>query len=187
MLISLIVARISTGQILNRNYQIDDNNLPVQGMEPDLIALVPYIPYPIPDYDSRYYTLIINEPDAATIQANQFPSHPIYTNMPQFLITYDTERRANDEIFISVDNAMKNANISVMPPEQQLECISLSQAALIKRVEGMTITSAEQESINNLIEKCVKLRHNFDYAVQLKLLIEQGGTPDIDTGWQREE
>jgi len=186
MIITCVVCRISTGDILNRNYQIDDSNLPPVGVDPDLVLLVPYIPYPVPDYDDRYWLLVINEPSREAIQANNFPVHPSYPMMGQFLITYTTKRRPNDDIFLSIDNAMKNSNLSVMPVDQQLECISLSQAALIKKVNGMAITEEEQASIDSLINKCVKIRQNYDLAKAYKDMVTQGSTPDIDAGWQEE-
>lgn len=186
-MITAVLVRISTGQILNRNAQLDEGTLPPLGLDPDLRYLIPNIPYPEPDYDSRYFILVHNEPNQATIQANNFPAHPLYSVMGEFLITYTTEKRTNTDIFLSIDNAMKDANLTIMPQDKQLECISLSQAALIKKVNGMSITELEQQSIDDLTNKCVKLRHNYDWASELKYLVGQGVTPDIDTGWQREE
>lgn len=184
MFISTKLVDKVTGNVINNNWLIDDSILPPQGVDySKYMVLIPYIPYPEPDYDTRYFKLVINFPNLDGMLTA--PAHPNYPTMKQYLITFSVEQRNQEDIFYSIDNAMKDANNSILPQDTQLNSFALSLAAQIKKTEGLALTQAEQDSINDLAAKGVKLRQNYDLAATKKALVIAGGQPDIDVGWER--
>ena len=151
-------------------------------IDPDLEWLVIHIPHAEPDYDSRIYILATNLPDLEFL--NSFPEHPDYQGIKSYQITYTPEKRSNEDIIISIDNAKKDANDLIWREGEHKDKQILMMQASLKASTGATLNDYEQTLINEMDTIVVKLSKN---EANRNLLVSQINTnqvPNIDLGWE---
>jgi hypothetical protein len=183
-MIPCVLVRKSTKTILNPNcnYPREDGE-PVVGLDPDLLYLAKHTPYAEPEYDPRIYILVTVLPDLATIDFDTIPSHPDWPNIKEYLITYSTERRPEEEIAISIDNAESLANQGVFPSEVQTKSMLLAISSLIKLQNGLTLNTDEQANIDSVVTYSATIWANDQINKAKKAAITEAQVPDIDEGF----
>lgn len=177
-MITAILYDTVTGSVLKRDCEIDELNPPVT--HPDHKYYVPYEPYPIPEYDSRYYDC----PDTGGVATEI--NHPVYPNFKQWLVEHPLIKRATEDIYKSVENAERLANSTIIKQENQLTFFANSILLFFKKNAGIELTPEEEQSILDMSVKCEKIVTNRQIAEEKKALILIGQEPDIDSLWEKE-
>ena len=162
--------------VLNENLTLNSDFLPPTGMDPDLEVLVPYIPYEIPDYDPRIHYLQITKVPTTT-------PHPTYTQVNQWLITYNIIKRTNDEIKESIENAKNDSNNLAFPIQKQLEHIVVGLNALKKYVLGQNLSPVELVVNQRITQYANTLLANRENEELLKGIVDADGEPNLNEGW----
>jgi len=158
--------------ILSRNVTVSTEFYP-QGENPDYKYFIPYEPFTVPNYDDRYYDLSLKE----TPLNSQHPTYPLYK---EWFVEHILTKRSNDNIYISVDNACRLANASLIDFDLQ----AMAFAIIIKKIE---LTTDELQILSNWVDVGNKLTNNRQLAINMKSQISQGQEPDIDVGWERKQ
>lgn len=151
-------------------------------IDPDLEWLVIHIPHAEPDYDSRIYILATNLPDLEFL--NSFPEHPDYQGIKSYQITYTPEKRSEEDIIISIDNAEKEANNLIWSEGIHKDKMLLMINASTKAATGAILNSEEETLLEDMNAIAVKLSKN---KANRNLLVSQINTnqvPNIDLGWE---
>lgn len=175
-----VLIRKSTGEIIKHaDYPRVDMAL-VEGLDPDLEWLVKKELFVAPDYDSRIF--ILNQNESITTEP-----HPDYPHLNQYQISYSTEKRPDEDIVVSVENAERQANETIFPYQKQLKTLLLGLGVVFRRAEGMQLTSKEQGIADKVTEMAVRVWKN-DQALKDKIQeITDGTEPNIDEGWEKDE
>ena len=168
-----ILYDISTNHILSRDVEVSIQSLPV-GINPNYKYFIRYEPFIIPNYDDRYYDLSLKETQTIT-------SHPTYLIYGQWLVEHILTKRSNSDIFISVENARKVANASLIDFDLQ----AMTFAIIIKKQNNETLTDEENQILLDWVSVGNKLIQNKQNESNIKLQITNGQEPDIDAGWER--
>lgn len=180
MSLPAVLIRKSTGEIIKHApYPREDMGV-IVGLDPDLEWLLKHTPFIAPDYDSRYYVLNVTE------EVTTDP-HPDHAHLNQYKITYDTTKRPEPDIIISVENAETEANEGVIPYTRQLKLIVLGIGVLFKNIDGLQLNQKETKIKNRVMAMAVKVWKNDTEARQKKQAIAAGQEPNIDDGWDNEE
>jgi len=151
-------------------------------LDPDLEWLIIHIPNAEPEYDSRIYLMVTNNPNLDNL--NSFPEHPNYPGIKAYQITYSPEKRSKEEIIISIDNAEKEANNLIWSEGEHKDKQILMMQASLKASTGSTLNSYEQSLLDEMNIVVVKLSKN---NANRNLLVEQinlNQVPNIDSGWE---
>lgn len=187
MSLPAVLVRKSTKQILKESaYPMADIMESVPGLDDDLEWLIKRIPFEKPPYDRRLYTLNTNKPDLPLV-FDIIPAHPDYPHLREYLITYDTTRKPDEEITVSITNAEQNANEGVFPYTKQLKIMLLGLGVLFRRVEGMQLTVKEQTIADTVLSIATKVWNN-DTAMRAKVQeLADSIEPNIDEGWEVSE
>jgi hypothetical protein len=159
------------------------DDLPVVGLDPDLIYLAKNTPYPEPEYDPRIYILITQLPDLASLNFDTMPSHPDHPNIKEYRITYTTEQRLNEAISTSIDNAESIANQNVFPGEVQVKSMLLAISSLIKLQNSLKLNKDEQKNLDTVVAYSSTVWENNQMAQEKKTLLATNQIPDIDAGF----
>ena len=174
-----VLIKKSTGEIIKHADYPREDMLPIEGLDPDLEWLIKYEPFVRPDYDSRIF--ILRQVEEVTTDP-----HPVYTDLNQYKITFETEKRPNEDIQIEIQNAEQEANQGVVPPTRQLKLLALGVGVLFRALDGLELTAKETAIKNEIVDKAVKLWKN-DNNLQNKITaLAQGEEPNIDEGWEKE-
>jgi hypothetical protein len=187
-MINCVLIQKSTRQIINpnANYPRVDGE-PVVGLDPDLLYLAKYTPYPEPDYDSRAYVLVTLLPDIATINFDSIPAHPSWPNIKEYRITYTTQLRTVDDLKLSVTNAESMANEAVFPDGKRMKAMLLAIASLIKLHNGLTLNTKEQNNLDKVAAYSVKVWKNDKKKKDKEDEIDASVIPNFDEGWENTE
>lgn len=151
-------------------------------IDPDLEWLVIYTPYQEPDYDSRIYILVTNNPDLNFLDS--FLSHPNYPGVKAYQITYSTEKRAKIDIIISIDNREKEANNLIWSESIHKDKMLLMLNASAKAATGALLNNEEQLLLDDMAAIAVKISKNRDNRNLLVAQINANLVPNIDSGWE---
>lgn len=155
---------------------------PEGDLDPDLEWLIIYTPYPEPDYDSRIYIMVTNEPDLNFLSS--FPNHPDYNGIKSYQITYSPEKRSNEEIIISIDNAEKDANNIIWSEQVHKDRMLFMLSASAKAAAGFQLNAEEEASQEEMAAIVVKLSKNKANRNLLISQVESNQVPNIDLGWE---
>lgn len=170
---------ISLNDFVNQNFIVNTDNLPIQGLDPDLKVYGDYEPYPEPPFDSRGYKLI-------TTEQRQDQAHPIYNNgLLTFSITHSLQRLTDAELNESVDNMESWANNQISSPTLLGFKRQRAQKALRREAKGQNLTNDELELLNSMDDIADIMEDNYDNAQDMKEYIANNPTlvPDFDSGW----
>jgi hypothetical protein len=183
MKLKCVVYSISEGKIINYNYEILTENLPIQGLDPDLKVYGFYYTNTEPPYDSRTQTLNI-------IQNMVESPHPVYgtadPNLLTYQVTYDLERKTDEELYFQVGLMEAWANNELLPAEQgRLGKQQRNQKILHKKIKGLSLEQWEEDLIEEMDTISDAMDQNSDNADQIKDYIDANPTliPDLDSGW----
>lgn len=177
MSIPAVLIRISTGEVIKHDTYPSNIIEPIPSLDPDLKWLIKWIPFPQPDYDSRIFRLITTE-EITEI------AHPTYPLLDQYLITYGTEKRTDDEIINHVENAETNANESLLDYTQRVKLLTLGIGILIRKTDGLALTDKEITIQDKLVSIAIKIwKNDTELKAKLQQIID-GIEPEIDSGWE---
>ena len=151
-------------------------------IDPDLEWLIIHIPFPEPVYDPRIYVMVTNNPDLNFLEL--FPEHPQYPGIRAYQITYSPEKRSNEDIIISIDNAEKEANDLIWSEGEHKDKMLLMTSATMKASTGAQLNSEELDLINKMNELAVKISKNRDNRNILVDQLMENQVPNIDSGWE---
>jgi hypothetical protein len=174
MSVPATLIKISTGEVLKRQLLPGNPNEPIPGLDPDLEWLIDYEPFGPPLYDSRVYTL----QTTMDAMAEAHPEYPLYN---QYLITYDTIRRAVEEVKEHVINRERTELGRHVDYVQKLTVLGL--AIIFRQLDGLQLTPTEQAIRNRIMRNAQKLFTNHQRRRQLEQEAEQLQPLDIDAGW----
>jgi len=182
MSVPAVLIRKSTKEIiLERAYPREDMS-PVEGLDPDYEWLIKHIPFAEPAYDPRIYIMVTNFPDMNLVDS--FQEHPLYSGLREYRITYTPERREDEDIIRSIENAEKEANNGVFSEAVHKDAIAFMVNAVYKDAKGYDLTTDEQDQIDKLALVTVNLAKNAD-AKEIKIAqVVAGEVPNIDLGWE---
>lgn len=176
MSVPAVLIRISTGEIIKHdNLPVSDpSTQTVVGLDPDLKWLIKHEPFGSPQYDSRVYSLVKTE----TVTEEEHPDYPLYD---RYLITYQTERRAVEEIQQAIINAERvqfSQNVDYM---DKLSMLGLT--VLFRQLDGLQLTNTEKQIRDRIVRNGVKIFQNHQRRKQLEQEAGQVQPVDIDGGW----
>ena len=191
MSLPAIFIRKSTGDILLPNGVYPNVDMsPVQGLEnSDYQWLLKHTPLESPVFDSRIWVLVNVLPKLKVMATegtlDTLPPHPDYPDVKAYQLTYETEKRPEEDIIKSIGDACESANRELLT-YRTTESMLISTAGILSRVQsGVQPSVTDQEILHRLMEFDVKIRKNED-TKQLKIQqVEQGQEPEIDEGWER--
>lgn len=178
MKLRCVVYSISQNAIVNNNYLVETDNLPIQGLDPDLKVYGEYIPYSQPPYDSRGWKLII------TNTRDDSP-HPTYPDLLTYEITYTLERLTNPELYESVNNQEIYANEQLAPSITFGNKRQRYNRIIHKKLNGINPSIKEDAFLLDMDDIADAMDDNKDNADLMKDYIENNPTlvPDFDAGW----
>lgn len=179
MILQCVVYSISEDRIVNYNYGVETDNLPISGLDPDLKVYGTYYTNSIPPYDSRTQTLIITK---LTIDN----PHPTYPDLLTYQITYSLQRKTDEELYSQVD-AMEAYVNSLLFPETDSRLGKQQRyfKILNKKVQGIP-TTTDEDNLSSLMDSIADaMDSNADNADLIKDYIDANPTliPDLDSGW----
>lgn len=183
MSVPAVLIRKSTKQIIKEDLYPRADMQPVQGLDPDYEWLVKNIPFAEPPYDPRIYIMATNLPDLASLEL--FEEHPNYTGLREYRITYSPERRSNEDIIRSIENAEKEANNLVFSEAVHKDEMAFMLNSVHKDAKSLELTAAEQDQIDKLAIVTVALAKNKDNKENKIAQVEAGQVPNIDEGWEK--
>jgi hypothetical protein len=164
---------IVNNRIISRNVEVLANELP-ERTNPDYKYFVAYEPSVKPNYDQRYY-------DYKMVETPKNIAHPVYPLYNQWLIEHNLTKRSNDDIFLSIENARKVANATLIDYDLQAMAI----AVIIKRQNNEVLTSEEIQIALDWVSISNKLIQNKQIEANKKAQVLNNQEPDIDAGWER--
>jgi len=183
MSVPAVLVRKSTKQIIKEDVYPRADMQPVQGLDPDYEWLVKHVPFAEPPYDPRIYIMATNLPDLASLEL--FEEHPNYAGLREYKITYSPERRPNEEIIRSIENAEKEANNVVFSEAVHKDELAFMINAVHKDAKGYDLSVSEQDVIDKMAIVTVNLAKNLDTKENKIAQVEAGLVPNIDLGWEK--
>lgn len=183
MSVPAVLIRKSTKQIIKEDIYPRADMQPVQGLDPDYEWLVKHVPFAEPPYDPRIYIMTTNLPDLAFL--DDFEAHPNYPDLREYKITYTPERRPNEDIVRSIENAEKEANNLVFSEAVHKDEMAFMLNSVHKDAKSLELTSAEQDQIDKLAIVTVALAKNKDNAAIKIAQVLANQVPNIDEGWEK--
>lgn len=179
MLLKCVVFSISEDRIINYNYIVETDNLPIQGLDPDLKVYGEHYTNSEPPYDSRVQTLDI-------LKSMVDNPHPTYPDLLTYQVTYDLSRKTNAELNDAVD-AMEAYVNNILLPEDKGRVGKQQRYLKIlnKRAQGIPLNTVEETLSLSMDTVADAMNDNADNADQIKDFIENNPTaiPDLDSGW----
>lgn len=182
MSVPAVLVRKSTKEIIKHMDYPRADMLPIEGGDPDYEVFIKNIPFAEPDYDSRIYIMATNLPDLNDLES--FLEHPLYSGVREYRITFSPEKRSNEEIIDSIDNAEKEANDLILNESDRNYKLVFMLTSVLKASKGLQLTESEQAHITELTEINMKLSKNLDNRNLLVSQVNLNQVPNIDSGWE---
>lgn len=174
-----VLIRISTGDILARTLYPRDDMGPVQGLDPDLEWCVIRTPFAEPNYDPRYYQLLVTEQRGPDPDAEFSHLHP-------WNRTFTTQKRPTPEIKVHAENKERDELGRHIREVETLKLTLYGLAILFRMVNQQQLTAREQAVRDRLLAIIVKLRANDDRLQEILTQLDANQEPDLETGWASE-
>lgn len=182
-MIPAVLIRKSTKEIIKEDVYPREDMQPVEGMDPDYEWLVKNTPYEEPPYDPRIFIMVTNLPNLEFLSS--FQQHPLYPSIREYKITFSPEKRPNDDIIRSIENAEKEANNQVFNEAVHKDQMAFMLSSVRKEGKNLDLTIEEQAQIEKLESVTVNLAKNKDNAAIKIAQVLAGQEPNIDSGWER--
>lgn len=178
MSLPAVLIRKSTGEILKHAPYPNVDMTPVQGLDPDLEWKLKHTPFASPDYDSRIFEL--EQIEEVTEEA-----HPEYADLKMYKKTFKTNKRADEDINRSIENAEEAANREITNYRTNEKLFMLAIGILVRVNAGTQPNTKEQGILNQVMEFDVKVWKNDAEKKIKKDQVAAGLEPDIDSGWEK--
>ena len=112
-------------------------------------------------------------------------SDPDYPNYHQWITEFGNVRRTNEEIIAAIRQMEKQANTSILA-EGDATKLNMMQASVTNayRLGLVPLAPDLQEIEDRLLEVANKANQNARNAADLIAIVEAGGIPNLDSGWE---
>lgn len=111
-------------------------------------------------------------------------SDPDYPSYHQYVTEYGNVRRSNAEIIAAIRQMEATANLSVQTEAEKNKIAMMSPAVNAALAQNLPLTESQQAVYNRMIEIANKADRNASNAASLIAIVEAGGIPDLDSGWE---
>jgi hypothetical protein len=178
----IVVDKSTHSIILNRIDQPDEIAQTwvtsiLQSLDPTIDLLGVNEPFARPSNDERI-SLITQVEGYVNI------SHPIFTQIKQWQITYTVTARSVDEISAVIDDLEAIANQSTIPTSKQLKYTVLGLEYLYARlIDLRTLTNKEAKIVTKFRKQAGKVAQNHQVKLDKNNVLNAGTTPSLDTDW----
>ncbi len=163
-----VLHRLSNDQILARSvvYPAAIDDAPIVGLDPDLEYLAMDRDVQ-PDYDPRVFTLSTSEAKNGTL----------------WHITYNTTKKAVDQIKIAVTNVERAKLTDQVPTEEMNKLVILTLGILASKQDSLQLTVEQQAVLDRMNVAASKVWQNDANSAKLFADIDANKVPDLDSGW----
>lgn len=180
MLLRCAIFSISLNAVINYDYYVQTDNLPIVGLDPDLKVYGEYFTNsPLP-FDSRGQREIITK----SLIDNP---HPTYPSLLTWQVTYSVEKLSDELLQQSVDNMEVLANDQLAPNSKYGSKRQRYNKIQRKEVKGITLTQDEEDYLDMMDAFADAMEDNADNADNMYDFIElhtgDNEIPDFDSGW----
>lgn len=170
--------RISTSTVLARNlvYPNATDDAPIIGADPDLEYLAMNQDVK-PDYDPRVWSLLTNEDRAAG-------APELEDGRPTWHITFDTVKRAADEIKANATNVEAVKNRLHMTEQERDKLVILALHVLFRQVNNQQLTAREINLKQRVLAMGAAFWKNDQRLKDIFTALEANQEPDLDDQWE---
>lgn len=109
---------------------------------------------------------------------------PDYSNYHQWITEYGNVRRSNTELTAAIRQMEATANLSIQSESEKNKIAMMAPAVNAALAQNLTLTDSQQAVYNRMIEIANKADQNAANAASLIAIVDVGGIPDIDSGWE---
>jgi hypothetical protein len=159
------------------NYDAKPDFLPVSGQSANYETLVKRTPFPCPEYDSRLKRKITTHSISEDFDA-EYPQNRMWLETYTFV---DTSLGAR---ITAVSETENDANYQVFPLLKQFKYIVLCLHILNRKASGMSIGPLQQDMLDKLDAKALKIWDNHLLAATKTTALEAELLVDLDEGFK---
>ena len=172
-MINAVLYDIVANRPLSFNNEVSETVYP-ERTNPNYKYFVPFEPYTDPNKDQRLYDYQRKETPLNT-------PHPVYGIYGQWLIEHDYTKRTQAEVFISIENARRVANATLIDHD----LYSMSIGIVIKKLNNELLTNDENSVLLNCVSVHNKLIQNYTNEINMKAAWIANQSINIDSGWEK--
>jgi len=140
----------------------------------NLKYFVPYEPEALSNYDSRLL-------DYQRIETPISTPHPLYAIYGQWLIEHNYIKRSQTDVFISIENARRVANASLIDND----LYSMGIGITIKKLNNESLSDEEEQILLDVVNIHNRLMINYQNEINLKAAWLNNQNINIDAGWEK--
>lgn len=107
-----------------------------------------------------------------------------YPNYNVYITEYTPVRRDNVELIAAIRQMESQANLAVQGEADKNKMSMMSPAVYMAQAQNLPLTPDLQAVADRLIEVANKANQNAANAASLIAVVEAGGIPDLDSGWE---
>jgi hypothetical protein len=107
-----------------------------------------------------------------------------YPNYNVYITEYTPVRRDNIELIAAIRQMESQANLAVQGEADKNKMAMMSPAVYMAQAQNLPLTPDLQAVADRLIEVANKANQNAANAASLIAVVEAGGIPDLDSGWE---
>ena len=107
-----------------------------------------------------------------------------YPNYNVYITEYTPVRRDNVELIAAIRQMESRANLAVQGEADKNKMAMMSPAVYMAQAQNLPLTPDLQTVADRLLEVANKANQNAANAASLIEVVEAGGIPDLDSGWE---
>lgn len=107
-----------------------------------------------------------------------------YPNYHMYVTEFANVRRLDAELIAAIRQMESTANLAVQGEAEKNKIAMMSPAVLAALSQNLPLTEAQQNVYNRMIEVSNKADQNAANAASMISVVEAGGIPDLDSGWE---
>lgn len=107
-----------------------------------------------------------------------------YPNYNVFITEYGIVRRSDAELIAAIRQMESSANLAVQGEADKNKMAMMSPAVYMAQAQNIPLTPDLQAVADRLTEVANKANQNAANAASLISVVESGGIPDLDGGWE---
>jgi len=178
MNIRCYVFSISENKIVNYNYGVDSNSLPIVGLDPDLKLYAEHFTNSEAPIDSRVLISVLTE-------GRVEQAHPVYPSLLTYQKTYSTQRRQLTELIEAIREAENSANETLFPYVGRVAKLTKAHGINAKKIAQIALDSDEQALSDEMDSLMDAMNDNADNAQDLIDFAEANvnNIPNLNDGW----
>jgi hypothetical protein len=172
-MINAVLYDIVANRPLSFNNEVSETVYP-ERTNPNYRYFVPFEPVAYNAPDPRLYDYKPNQTPVNTAH----PDYPIYG---QWLIEHEYIKRSQADVFISIENARRAANATLV----DADLYAMSLGIVIKKLNNELLTADEISILLQSADIHARLMQNYTNEVNLKAAWLANQSINIDSGWQK--